>query len=140
MEQKEKDDYYFDIAKAVASRSTCLFGNIGCVIVDVNDNVISTSYLADKTGILNCRKGNYCSYVTRELVSDGFGTPEHCDYMFPEVNAILQADRNRLKDATLYIYAYDIRNQKLIQPKLQKTLSKIILSSGIKRIVTTGNT
>ena len=135
MEQKKKDTYYFDIAKVVASRSTCLFGNVGCVIVDFDDNVISTGYLADKSDILNCKRSGLCSYVKRENISADFGIPEHCDYMFPEVSAILSAERSRLKGATLYVYAYDTEKEKTVSVKLDKTLSKIILASGIKRIV-----
>ena len=135
MTQKDIDSYYLDIAKVVAQRSTCLFGNVGCVIVDKEDNVISTGFLADKNDILNCRKDGYCSFSEREEVTNCLGIPEHCDYMFPEVNAILTADRLRLQGSTIYMWAEDIKTGKNVQIQLDKTLSKIILSSGIKRIV-----
>ena len=137
MEQKELDAYYFEIAKAVSTRSTCMFGNVGCVIVDCDDNIIAASCLIDKTDVLNCRRDCMCSYLEREKASDIFGFPERCDYMFPEINAILSTDRYRLKGATIYIYAYDIEKEKTITVDLTKTLSKVILNSGIKRIVTT---
>ena len=135
MNQKDIDGYYLEIARAVAVRSTCLFCNVGCVIVDKDDNVISTAYLVDKIGILNCRKNGICSYEEHSGVKGGSGKPDTCDYMFPEVNAILTADRERLKDATMYIHVFDTVNKKITGTQLEKTLSKIILSSGIKRIV-----
>jgi len=135
MTQDEKDTYYLNIAKVVASRSTCLFGNVGCVIVDKNDNVLSTGYLADKDDIISCRREGYCSFCEREGVAECFGTPEHCDYMFPEVNAILSADRQRLVGATIYLWAENITTNKPVRVNLEKTVSKIILASGIKRIV-----
>ena len=136
MTQEEKDTYYLDIAKAVAIRSTCLFGDVGCVIVDADDNLISTGYLAYNDDIINCRQQGYCSYAEHEkLATVKFGVPETCDYMFPEVNAIINADRTRLKKGTMYIYAYDRINNKPIKVQIEKTVSKIILKSGIKRIV-----
>lgn len=135
MTQDEKDTYYMNIAKVVATRSTCFFGNVGCVVVDKNDDVLSIGYLADKDDIINCRKSGYCSFAEREGVTDCFGTPECCDYMFPEVQAVLAADRTRLKDSTLYLWLEDIKTGKPTKPKLEKTVSKIILAAGIKRIV-----
>ena len=39
----DKNNYYLDIAKSVAERSTCLRKKVGCVIVN-NDEIISTGY------------------------------------------------------------------------------------------------
>lgn len=135
MDQFEKDAYYMSIAKVVASGSTCLYGNVGCVIVDKDNNIISTGCLVDRHDILNCRKSGFCSFAEREGVITKIGIPETCDYMFPEVDAILNADRQRLQGATLYLYAEDTSTGKTVEVSLEKTLSKIILSSGIKRIV-----
>ena len=43
MERKTFDDYYLDIAKSVAKRSSCLRRQYGAVIVK-NNRIISTGY------------------------------------------------------------------------------------------------
>jgi len=134
MNQNERDSYYLEIAKTVSKRSTCYYGNLGCVIVDKDDNVISTGYLTDKSGIINCRKSGYCSFAEREGITDNYGTPEQCDYMFPEVSAILAADRSRLQDSSLYLYCEDLTGH-IIEPKIEKTIVRILRSAGVKRIV-----
>ena len=134
MNQQETDTYYLEIAKAVSKRSTCCYGNLGCVIVDKDDNIISASCLEDKSGILDCRSCGYCSFAARTGTKINFGTPEHCDYMFPEVNAILTADRVRLQGATLYLLIEDLKGR-AVTPKLEQTVLKVIRSAGIQRIV-----
>ena len=44
MERRDKVNYYLDLAKMVAQRSTCLRRHYGAVIVK-NDEVISTGYV-----------------------------------------------------------------------------------------------
>lgn len=44
MERRDKINYYLDLAKMVAQRSTCLRRHYGAVIVK-NDEVISTGYV-----------------------------------------------------------------------------------------------
>lgn len=140
MTQEERDTYYLDIAKAVSVRSTCHYSVLGCVIVDMNDNVISTSYLSHNNDLINCKRDGYCHY--KDTINDtseepNLGVPEHCIYMFPEVQAILMADRKRLQDATLYVYLQSIKTGEKLTPKLERTVAKVIYASGIKRIVTT---
>ena len=48
-----KDEYYMEIAKKVAERSTCLKRNYGCVIVK-NDEIIATGYNGSPRGECNC--------------------------------------------------------------------------------------
>ena len=44
MKRIPKDQYYLNIAREVAARSTCLKRNYGCVIVK-NDEIIAKSYV-----------------------------------------------------------------------------------------------
>ena len=43
MERRDKENYYLDIAQAVAGRGTCLRRNFGAIIVK-NDQIMSTGY------------------------------------------------------------------------------------------------
>lgn len=53
MERVSKDEYYLNIAAAVAARSTCLRKHYGAVIVK-NDEVIATGYNGSPRGEANC--------------------------------------------------------------------------------------
>ncbi len=53
MERRDKVNYYLDLAKMVAQRSTCLRRHYGAVIVK-NDEVISTGYVGAPRGRKNC--------------------------------------------------------------------------------------
>ena len=136
MTEKEKDSYYMEIAQTVAKGSTCFFGNVGCIIVDAEDHIVAADCLQDRSGVLNCREQKYCSYYGRtgDFIT-GIGDPDCCDYMFPEVNAILSVQREKLKGATIYIYCYNLQTENTKEVKIDKTLSKIIRAAGISRIV-----
>ena len=47
------DGKYFDIAKVIASRSSCVKRKVGCVIVN-DDRIISTGYNGTPSGYVNC--------------------------------------------------------------------------------------
>ena len=55
----DKNNYYLDIAKSVAERSTWLRKKVGCVIVN-NDEIISTGYNGAPRGRKNCIDLGYC--------------------------------------------------------------------------------
>ena len=56
----DKINYYLNIAKTVAERSTCLRKFVGCVIVN-NDEIIATGYNGAPRGRKNCNELGYCS-------------------------------------------------------------------------------
>ena len=60
MERIDKINYYLDIAKAVAGRSTCLRKKSGAVIVN-HDEIVSTGYSGAPRGRENCIDLGYCS-------------------------------------------------------------------------------
>ena len=59
MKRPEWDEYFIEIAKVVASRSTCLRRQYGAVLV--NDQIIiSTGYNGAPRGETNCIDSNLC--------------------------------------------------------------------------------
>ena len=56
----DKINYYLDIAKSVAERSTCLRKKVGCVIVN-NDEIIATGYNGAPRGRKNCIDIGFCT-------------------------------------------------------------------------------
>lgn len=59
MDRLEKNMYYLQIAKQVATRGTCLRRNYGSVIVK-NDRIISTGYTGAPRGRKNCCDLGFC--------------------------------------------------------------------------------
>lgn len=88
-ERPSKEEYYFNIALAVAMRSTCLRRKYGAVIVK-DDHIISTGYNGSARGEQNCTDVGLC---LREEQNIPHGERyELCQAVHAEANAILNAD------------------------------------------------
>ena len=88
------DEYFLEIAKVVASRSTCPRAEVGAVITK-QDRIIATGYNGSPAGELHCIDAG-CNMI------DG-----HCERtIHAETNAIGYAARFgvALEGATLYVY------------------------------------
>ena len=91
-----KDDYYLDIALAVAKRSRCLKKCYGAVIVN-NDEIISTGYND------TCRKEAHCITCTKVSCNKDMAEYETCPAVHAEMNAIISASRKEMIGSTLYL-------------------------------------
>ncbi len=103
MPRISKNEYYLNIAAAVAQRSTCVRRQYGAVIVK-NDTIISTGYNGSARGEANC-----CD--TGECWREAHGIPhgeqyEKCVAIHAEDNAISQAGRDAM-GATLYLVGFE---------------------------------
>lgn len=113
-DRKSWDEYFCDIAKAVATRSTCLRLSVGCVIVK-DRTIIATGYNGSINGAPHCSdKG--C------IIEN-----DHCiAAVHAEQNAITQAAKNGTPLA--YSVAYVTVNPCL-------NCFKLLYQAGVKRIV-----
>lgn len=94
------DEYFLEIARVVASRSTCLRRRYGAVIV--KDRVIvSTGYNGAPRGATNCVDTGKC--LRKELNIPAGQRYELCVAVHAEQNAIINGPPERMKDATIYI-------------------------------------
>ena len=59
MVRRDKENYYLDIAQAVAGRGTCIRRNFGAIIVK-NDQILSTGYTGAPRGRKNCSDLGFC--------------------------------------------------------------------------------
>ena len=99
MPRISKDEYYRNIALAVARRSTCLRRQYGAVIVK-GDNIIATGYNGSARGEPNCCDVGEC---WRQAHNIPHGEQyEKCVAVHAEDNAISQAGREAI-GATLYL-------------------------------------
>lgn len=111
-ERPSKEEYYFNIALAVAMRSTCLRRKYGAVIVK-DDHIISTGYNGSARG------ERY----------------ELCQAVHAEANAILNADPADMIGATLYLAGWE--NGKIIpRPVPCAMCARLIRNARIGKVVT----
>ena len=116
------DDYFMEIAKVVASRSTCLRQKVGAVIVK-DKRILTTGYNGAPTGMPHCLDIG-CLRETLKVPSGE--RHELCRGVHAEQNAIIQAAYHgvSIKDSTLYTTH---------QPCIM--CAKMIINAGIRRVV-----
>lgn len=146
MKRISKDNYYLNVAEAIASRSTCLKRQYGCVIVN-NDEIIATGYNGSARGMKNCCD-QFEECPRRHVPSNG-NNYDDCQSVHAEQNAIISASRQEMLGSTMYLWGreYDYENKvwkqiKNISPC--QICSRMIKNAGIEEIVipdtTDGNT
>lgn len=97
------DEYFLEIARVVATRSTCLRRRYGAVIV--NDRIIvSTGYNGAPRGEANCTDTGKCT--RNELNIPRGERYELCVAVHAEQNAIINGDPVKMKGATIYIAGF----------------------------------
>ncbi len=120
------DEYFLNIAKLVATRSTCLRRKVGAVVVK-NKQILATGYNGAPTGITHCDE---VGCLRDKLAVPSGQRHELCRALHAEQNAFLQAARHgvSLDGGTLYI---------TVQPC--SICAKMIINVGIRKIVVEGN-
>ncbi len=83
--QEQKDRYFLEIAKIVASRATCPRRKVGCVLVDSKQHIVATGYNGVPSGFTHCV----------DVPCEGAQLPpgaglDLCEAIHSEVNAFLQ--------------------------------------------------
>lgn len=133
MYRRDKINYYLDIAETVLERGTCVRRNFGAVIVK-NDQIISTGYTGAPRGRTNCSDVGVCA---REALKVPKGQRyELCRSVHAEANAIIDAPRNEMLGATIYLACHDAKTGELygdIEPCLM--CKRLIINAGIKTVI-----
>lgn len=95
------DDYFMEIAKIAAKRSTCLRRQVGAVIVKDN-RIIATGYNGAPVGFDNCIDTKKCIRKEKNIPSGQ--RHELCYAVHAEANAIIQCavHGTSCKGATIY--------------------------------------
>lgn len=119
------DDYFMEIARVVAKRSTCLRRRVGAIVV-LEKRILTTGYNGAPTGLAHCLEVG----CLREKMGIPSGERhELCRGLHAEQNAIIQAAvwGISIKGATLYVTC---------QPCA--LCAKMLINAGIKKIVYEG--
>jgi len=128
-----KSQYYVDIARAVAMRSTCLRRRFGAVIVK-NDQIISTGYNGAPRKTINCIDLGYC-YRQAQNIPPGQNY-ELCRAVHAEMNAVIHASRLDMVGADLYLVGIEVESGELVSQTVPCLLCKrVIINAGISRVV-----
>ena len=116
------DEYFMEMAKLAAKRSTCLRRQVGAVIVQ-DKHVVATGYNGAPKGIPHCAEMGGC-YREKNNVPSG-ERHELCRALHAEQNAIIQAATyaQGIDGATIYITH---------QPCV--ICAKMIINAGIERV------
>lgn len=133
----DKINYYLNIAKSVAERSTCLRKKAGCVIVN-NDEIISTGYNGAPRGRSNCIDLGYCT--KKKLFPDiRHGGYDACRSVHAEQNAIISASRKEMMGATLYLVLFRPETGEYDEGSNScQMCRKLIINAGIEKVVVRG--
>jgi dCMP deaminase len=127
-----KDEYYLEIAKAVAQRSPCIRRKYGAVIVK-NDAIVSTGYNGPARGVINCFEAG----CIKDLQNLPHGMAyEDCPAVHAEENAVVNSARNgsSVLGGILYIAGID-REGKLVEAIPCLRCRRILINAGIEKVV-----
>ena len=115
------DEYFCEIARLIAKRSTCLRRHVGAVIVK-NNRILATGYNGSPSGLQNCCDRGYC---LRQHSKQGEDL-DVCFAIHGEMNAILQCSKYGIscEDAIIYVTTFPCIH-----------CMKAIINAGIKEIV-----
>lgn len=121
--QKKWDNRFMDMAKLVATWSSCLRRQVGAVIAKDN-RVLATGYNGAPKGVKNCLERHEC--LRNKLGIESGTRQEICYSVHAEQNAIAQAAKlgHSVDGGTIYITHSPC-----------SLCSRIVINAGIKRIV-----
>ena len=128
-----KINYYLDIAEIVLERGTCLRRNFGAVIVK-NDGIVSTGYTGAPRGRKNCIDIGVC--VRQKLNIPRGERYELCRSVHAEMNAIINAPRNEMIDAALYLVGKEVNTDTYVcNPAPCSMCKRLIINAGIAQVI-----
>lgn len=138
MQRIDKVNYYLDIAKAVARRSTCLRKKSGAVIVN-HDEIVSTGYSGAPRGRENCIDLGYCC-KKKYFPNVRHAGYDACRSVHAEQNALISASRKDMIGATLYLVQYRTDTEKYEENAgCCQMCRKMIINAGIEKVIVRGN-
>ncbi len=133
MSRPSKDQYYLNIAKEVAQRSTCFRVKIGSIIVK-DDVIVATGYVGAPRKTKDCLERGNCF---RDKMKIPHGQRyELCRSVHAEMNAIINSARSgaNLLGGTIYNWGCD-KQGKEIEALPCFICKKMIINAGLDRFV-----
>lgn len=134
MNRPSKTEYYLNIAREVAQRSTCLRRRVGAVIIR-EDQIISTGYAGAPRGTPNCIDVGSCARVEANIPSGE--RYELCRSVHAEANAIINAARAgvSLLNGTMYIHVENLNGSITEEANSCLMCQRIIINAGLNNVI-----
>lgn len=116
------DETWLDVARVLSLRSRCSRAQVGAVIVDINQRIVSTGYNgpAAKYPSNSTSCADFCERAKSNVVG-GYG---NCPSIHAEMNALIYSDRSKIEGGTIYSSVFPCID-----------CAKAISNSGIARVV-----
>lgn len=113
---------WFEVAATISKRSRCDRAQIGAVIVNDDQRIISTGYNGAAAGYPT--DDGCLNWCERAQGKTGLGSAyDGCPSIHAEANALLYVDRSAIHGATIYVTAPPCMN-----------CAKLISNSGVKTV------
>lgn len=127
-----KDEYYLEIAKAIALRSPCLRRKYGAIVVK-EDTIVSTGYNGPARGGVNCFE---IGCIKEKLNLPHGLAYEDCPAVHAEENAVINAARNgaSILGGLLYIAGFD-NHGNLVEALPCDRCKRVVINAGIKKVI-----
>ena len=93
------EEYFFEIAKAVSTKSECLRKHYGAIIVNKDKIIVSTGFNGTPFGVSDCVE---CHKDKEKLPHDSHY--HVCRSIHAEENAIIFAGRERAQGGIMYLF------------------------------------
>jgi dCMP deaminase len=135
IERPEKDEYYLNIAKVVATRSTCLKVSMGTIILK-EDQIIAAGYVGAPRYTRSSMEHGFC---LRKKLNIPSGTQyELCRSVHAEQNAIINAARAgvSLMGGDIFIYGENRETNQPIDAFPCFICKKMLINCGLNRVIT----
>jgi len=129
-----KDEYYLQIAKQVAQRSTCFRAKGGAIIVR-DDQIIATGYIGAPRKTKDCLERGFC--LRNKLEIPHGRQYEICRSVHSEQNAIINAARAgvSLLGGSIFIYGERPETGERFDAFPCFICKKMIINAGLTRVV-----
>jgi dCMP deaminase len=122
MDRPSWDEYFMDITRLVARRSTCMRRQVGAVMVK-DKNILATGYNGTPSGITHC---DVTGCLREQLKVPSGERHELCRGLHAEQNAIIQAARHGVNIDRSVLYCTD-------SPCIICT--KMLINAGISKVI-----
>ncbi len=119
------DEYFLEVAKLVAKRSTCLRRSVGAVLVK-DKRILATGYNGAPRGLKHCAE---IGCMRQKLKIPSGERHELCRALHAEQNALIQAS----------LYGISVKGSSLYATNQPCVIcAKMLINAGIKEIVIAG--
>lgn len=128
-----KTEYYLEIARAIAQRSTCLRAKFGAIIVK-NDVIVSSGYNGAARKVKECPEFGIC--LKEELKLPHGSGYDVCPGVHAEANAIVNAARSgaNVLGGVMFIHGEDPNTKQVVEAKPCTFCRRLLINAGIEKV------